>query len=1148
MYESQEKSAPKLEQKKQSSSRATETLKDNRSQAVRQNKLQSMADQYVSNMPDPTTGAQPADLKSSSVTNLPLQLKAGLEHLGGVNLSGVQVNYNSSEPAKIDAKAYAEGNTINVSPGEEKHLPHEGWHVVQQMQGRVKPTVQAKGLSINDDPQLEHEADVMGAKAMQLGKQGIADDSAASLSNSQGHGETKQLKGKAVIQAEHGDIIEMIMTVLGVGSAIAMGIYYTLPRILVQGLAAGAAWAAPLLIRYYRSSSSSSKKSESEDESSKTNESESETPPKEIGDKPKLVLRLYSPNSEHPDAPGEVTHVTNSCYAASILNLIANSTNYRRLFDPARNVLGADSNGRRLQDVVSPLVLLIHGGNTLSGEQVTGLLRLLAQLGLLQSVEEDIPLIEQQQDAARVLMGMLPLVMPADPSDFSTRTRTHRVYDDEQEDRVDNENENVLQLGTRGNRTLEQGLVNYFNSYAMRDPEVNDPHQVSRRGSNFPAVLTIHVVRESRHSRIDMPGAFTIPRSITQDGRVGPRYRLRGFVVHRSSHYVSYLRRTEQWFRSDDIGPSVSPVNISNHQEPGMSGPAFAQGMLYTYERVDDYEGTENRLTLGEAHPRVVRRNGYTVYVPKGKTLKESDDSQSSTSNKRVVRRNGYTIFVPSGKKLNESTGASRSPSTGRAVRFDGFTMYPPTNPPTKEERSKKPSLPKVSPNIKTLKDILPQEDTSVHGHSSSKPGPSGSTMNQGPQTATMTITKSPSELEQPKTKSSGTNTGFQDPDPSPSQTVTLEDEVPKSGLTAKAKTEQTPKTSEDTTTQVETPDVETRRRLFLEAYDKRQQQNKTEEVEPEVQVDSETNEQQAKPVVVSSEPSVVEEESSVVKDTQPKTVEPEQSTVDSEPKVVVDEQTSAKTTVEEDSVVNPPVEENTVDPVVAERERLRKERRRLERLAEKERIRQRQHNAQDALGTVEYYIHLVQTMMYSGALTDEDFEALQKIMDKLREVQASVLNKSDGIAKESVQQIKDYITRIATKALAKVIKTQAASQRTGGTDGVWTGNISDVLLTQWILEHENHGMAASNAAQVARGIVSHNGTTSGGGTRFRYNGHTVFHISHGKNGRTDGCTVFFIVTKEGVTIVGIGAHAGSSSYKLDWKLSGWCEGTTISL
>ncbi len=48
-----------------------------------------------------------------------------------------------------------------------KCLPHEGWHAVQQMQGRVRPTRQLKGVSINEAADLEREADGMGTKAFQ---------------------------------------------------------------------------------------------------------------------------------------------------------------------------------------------------------------------------------------------------------------------------------------------------------------------------------------------------------------------------------------------------------------------------------------------------------------------------------------------------------------------------------------------------------------------------------------------------------------------------------------------------------------------------------------------------------------------------------------------------------------------------------------------------------------------------------------------------------------------------------------------------------------------------------------------------------------------------------------------------------------------
>ena len=99
-------------------------------------------------------------------TGLPDQLKSGIESLGGYSMDDVRVHYNSSKPAQLQAHAYAQGTEIHIAPGQEKHLPHEAWHVVQQKQGRVKPTLQMKGIAINDDSALEKEADVMGAKAM----------------------------------------------------------------------------------------------------------------------------------------------------------------------------------------------------------------------------------------------------------------------------------------------------------------------------------------------------------------------------------------------------------------------------------------------------------------------------------------------------------------------------------------------------------------------------------------------------------------------------------------------------------------------------------------------------------------------------------------------------------------------------------------------------------------------------------------------------------------------------------------------------------------------------------------------------------------------------------------------------------------------
>jgi uncharacterized protein DUF4157 len=105
-------------------------------------------------------------------TGMPDQLKVGLERLSGIDLSAIRVDYSSSQPGKFNALAYALGTKIYLGPSQERHLSHEAWHVVQQMQGRVKPTIQANGTLINDDENLEHEADVMGARALLVGEAG----------------------------------------------------------------------------------------------------------------------------------------------------------------------------------------------------------------------------------------------------------------------------------------------------------------------------------------------------------------------------------------------------------------------------------------------------------------------------------------------------------------------------------------------------------------------------------------------------------------------------------------------------------------------------------------------------------------------------------------------------------------------------------------------------------------------------------------------------------------------------------------------------------------------------------------------------------------------------------------------------------------
>lgn len=108
----------------------------------------------------PTVQRQP------NKTGLPENLKSGMENLSGMSLDHVRVHYNSAKPTAVQAHAYAQGSDIHLASGQEKHLPHELGHVVQQAQGRVTATTSVAGMAVNDSPALEHEADVLGASAL----------------------------------------------------------------------------------------------------------------------------------------------------------------------------------------------------------------------------------------------------------------------------------------------------------------------------------------------------------------------------------------------------------------------------------------------------------------------------------------------------------------------------------------------------------------------------------------------------------------------------------------------------------------------------------------------------------------------------------------------------------------------------------------------------------------------------------------------------------------------------------------------------------------------------------------------------------------------------------------------------------------------
>lgn len=97
-------------------------------------------------------------------TGIPTQLKERLEQNTGLSLDDVRVHYNSALPARLDALAYTQGNRVEIGSGQERHLPHELGHVVQQKLGIVRANaVHSSGVALNTEDRLEHQADEIGA-------------------------------------------------------------------------------------------------------------------------------------------------------------------------------------------------------------------------------------------------------------------------------------------------------------------------------------------------------------------------------------------------------------------------------------------------------------------------------------------------------------------------------------------------------------------------------------------------------------------------------------------------------------------------------------------------------------------------------------------------------------------------------------------------------------------------------------------------------------------------------------------------------------------------------------------------------------------------------------------------------------------------
>ncbi len=122
------------------------------------------------------TGDPHALPSTSSGAPLPPAVRAVMERAFKADFGDVLIHPDSARAAAIGARAYTEGNSVHLAPGEydpesqagRELIGHELAHVIQQRQGRVAATSQARGVAINDAPSLEHEADTLGQRAASI--------------------------------------------------------------------------------------------------------------------------------------------------------------------------------------------------------------------------------------------------------------------------------------------------------------------------------------------------------------------------------------------------------------------------------------------------------------------------------------------------------------------------------------------------------------------------------------------------------------------------------------------------------------------------------------------------------------------------------------------------------------------------------------------------------------------------------------------------------------------------------------------------------------------------------------------------------------------------------------------------------------------
>lgn len=112
------------------------------------------------------SGQDPQESSGSNLTGIPTQMKLDFEQHSGLSFDDVRVHYGSEKPERVQALAYTQGTDVYLGPGQERCLPHELGHIIQQKSRAIPVTQQWNGLPFNADPAMEAQADAFASGAL----------------------------------------------------------------------------------------------------------------------------------------------------------------------------------------------------------------------------------------------------------------------------------------------------------------------------------------------------------------------------------------------------------------------------------------------------------------------------------------------------------------------------------------------------------------------------------------------------------------------------------------------------------------------------------------------------------------------------------------------------------------------------------------------------------------------------------------------------------------------------------------------------------------------------------------------------------------------------------------------------------------------